>query len=84
MTGGFMWPIDFGVQTTVGDAPVGLLVLMDGTVICKSEYRLPSGACECVIVDGGETFHGEGDSARCLPFVLARFSPWGGREEVQS
>lgn len=32
--------------TTVGEAPVGLLELEDGTILCKSEYRLPSGAAE--------------------------------------
>lgn len=56
--------------TTVGRAPVGLLQLEDGTLLCKSEYRLPNGACECIIISSGEFFHGQGDSARCKPLSM--------------
>jgi hypothetical protein len=56
---------------TVGDAPVGLLVLRDGTLICKSEYHLSNdGPCECIIVDSGEYYHGEGDKAICHAVVV--------------
>jgi len=57
-----------GKETTVGEAPVGLLELSCGEVICKSEYR-HKGRCECTIVSSGEGYHGEGDEARCWPLV---------------
>lgn len=56
---------------TVGEAPVGLLVLEeDGELICKSEYHLDSGACDCVIVETGECYCGEGDKALCHPVTV--------------
>lgn len=55
---------------TVGDAPVGLLLLCDGTLICKSEYRGADGRCECIIVETGERYCGKGDQARCHPLVV--------------
>ena len=56
--------------TTVGEAPVGLLILTDGCLICKTEYRLPNGRAECYIVESGECYHGEGDAAECLPLRI--------------
>lgn len=60
----------FGAQTTVGKAPIGLLMLDDGALIAKSEYELPTGRCECIIIGTGEFFHGDGDEARCRPMML--------------
>jgi hypothetical protein len=54
----------------VGDAPVGLLLLSNGTVICKSEYRCSDGKCDCTIVETGERYCGEGDEALCHPLVV--------------
>lgn len=57
-------------ETTVGDAPVGLLLLNNGELICKSEYRLPDGRCECTIVSSGEAFCGNGNSEKCKPVIV--------------
>lgn len=57
-------------QTTVGAAPFGLLWLLNlSMLICKSEYHLPSGACECIIVESGESYAG-GDEALCQAIVV--------------
>jgi hypothetical protein len=56
--------------TTVGQAPAGLLLLFDGELIVKTEYRRGDRECECYIVASGEAFHGEGDKARCKPVVV--------------
>lgn len=49
----------------VGTAPVGLLLLDDGTIICKSEYRNNDGSSICTIVESGENYCGDGDNAEC-------------------
>ncbi len=54
----------------VGDAPVGLLLLCDGTLICKTEHKRSDGQCECVIVESGENYCGKGDAALCHPIIL--------------
>lgn len=52
------------IKYTVGSAPVGLLLLNDGTIICKSEYRT-NNKCDCIIVASGENYCGDGDNAEC-------------------
>lgn len=60
-----------GTETyKVGNAPVGLLVLLDGTVICKSEYRTDDNRCECTIVESGERYYGNGDEAECKHLLI--------------
>lgn len=60
------------VVTTVGEAQCGLLRLEKcGTLIVKSEYRLSNdGPCECIIVESGEYYHGEGDKAACRALIV--------------
>lgn len=58
------------IWTAVGDAPVGLLLLESGEIICKSEYKRNDGQCECIIVGSGEYYWGEGDNGMCVPFEL--------------
>lgn len=68
------------VVTTVGAAQPGLLRLVyGGAVIMKTDYRVPVkagsghiGPCECYIVDGGEAYHGNGDSAKCVELRLEK------------
>ena len=55
---------------SVGDAPVGLLLLCEGTLICKSEYKCKDGQCECIIVESGERYCGKGDKALCHPVIV--------------
>jgi hypothetical protein len=55
---------------TVKEAPVGLLVLRDGTLLCKSEYKTDDSRCECTIVSTGERYYGEGDLAMCRHLVI--------------
>lgn len=56
-------------ETTVGEAPIGLLKLVSGEIIVKSEYS-KDGVCECIIVSSGEYFWGEGNAAKCVPLVI--------------
>jgi len=53
----------------VRDAPVGLLLLNSGTIICKSEYRT-NGRCDCIIIESGENYCGEGDNAECVSLYI--------------
>lgn len=55
---------------TVGQAPVGLLLLDDGTLICKSEYKTDDARCDCTIVSSGEKYYGDGDGALCRHLVI--------------
>ena len=64
--------------TTVGEAPVGLLLLRDGALLCKTEYTHPETEadpmkrrCTVFIVASGEYYCGEGDAARCRPVLVA-------------
>jgi len=50
---------------------VGLLLLDDGEIICKSEYHTAAGRCDCTIVSTGEHYCGEGDDARCVPLLIS-------------
>lgn len=59
---------------TVGSAPVGLLLLENGTIICKSEYKTdsPGGSvstCDCIIVNSGENYCG-GDGNKCISIQI--------------
>jgi hypothetical protein len=57
--------------TTVGEAPVGLLILEDSAeMIMKTEYR-EADHCICYIVASGEYYHGDGDAAKCKPVIIA-------------
>jgi len=60
------------VVTTVGEAPCGLLRLEKcGALIVKSEYHLSNdGPCECIIVESGEYYVGEGDKAVCRAMIV--------------
>jgi hypothetical protein len=53
---------------TVNSAPVGLLLLENDTIICKSEYRNEKGDAECTIVDTGENYCG-GDKP-CIQLII--------------
>lgn len=50
-------------EITVAEAPVGLFLLSDGTLICKSEYKI-NNHCDCIIVESGEHYRGDGDAAK--------------------
>lgn len=48
-------------KTTVAEADPGLLLLLDGTLIMKTEYSSEiDGSAECFIVKSGEAYAGEG------------------------
>lgn len=48
-----------GTKTyTVESAPPGLLLLVTGSLIMKSEYRKDNQECECYIVSSGEYYCG--------------------------
>ena len=53
---------------TIDSAPVGILVLENGTLICKTEYR-ENDICECYLVASGETYCGE-PNAICKSILL--------------
>lgn len=53
---------------TVNLAPVGLLMLDDHTIICKSEYYAEDGNAECIIVRSGENYCG-GDIS-CVSLLI--------------
>ena len=56
--------------TTVGEAPIGLVLMREsGELVMKTEYRSSSG-CECYIVSSGERYHGAGDKGVCFPVVV--------------
>lgn len=55
-------------EYTVETAPVGLLLLENGSIICKSEYK-QNGKCECTIVSSGENYCG-GDDKKCVSLII--------------
>jgi hypothetical protein len=55
---------------TVGEAPVGLLLLESGELIMKTEYATNENVCECYIVSSGERYHGEGNRALCRAMTV--------------
>ncbi len=60
-------------EHTVEDAPVGLLLLENGTIICKSEYKTQRKdgqyTCDCIIVSSGENYCG-GDDKKCVSLII--------------
>lgn len=55
----------------VKDAPIGLFVLEDsGELICISEYNLPGGSRQAIIVSSGEYYHGRGDEGEGYPIII--------------
>jgi hypothetical protein len=56
--------------TTVEKARVGLLVLDDDSLLCKSEYHQSDGQCACTIVESGENYCGN-RNATCRELVIA-------------
>lgn len=53
----------------IEDAPAGLLLLDNGSIICKSEYKNTTGLPECIIVDSGEYYCGPVDAA-CRSLII--------------
>lgn len=59
-------------ETTVGQAPIGLLLLKDsGEFILKTEYK-EHNRSTCYIVSSGEYYHGEGDDAVVYQVTLSQ------------
>ena len=52
----------------VNDAPVGLLLLDDGYIICKSEYK-ERGEAICTILSSGENYCGGNKDCKSLNFI---------------
>jgi hypothetical protein len=59
---------------TLGEAPPGSLLLYDGELILKTEYRDDKGAVEAYIVGSGERFWGgvHGSTVNSLPVTIPR------------
>ena len=56
---------------TVNDAPIGLLLLDDGYIICKSEYR-EKGEAICTILSSGENYCGGNKDCKSLKFISTK------------
>jgi len=52
-------------EYTVNTAPVGLLLLDNGSIICKSEYHT-NGQPDCTIVSSGENYCGGDKPCKAL------------------
>ena len=59
-----------GDVRTVGEQEPGLLLLENGSLICKSEY-CTNESCDCTIVASGEHYCGDGDAALCRALIVA-------------
>ena len=55
-------------ELTVNKAPIGLLLLNNGTIICKSEYSSDKGPI-CTILSSGETYFGGDANCKSLELI---------------